>query len=422
MLSELISRFGSHLPIAVELVSGGEAERLNTTPPWGRSHDDRDYHQDLMDYGSEAFGESFIDCIPLEAEASQAKGVAWVLAHASRIKSRKSHRAYLKGMLVSDDVSNLLPEWAFFVRTVVNAKGLRPTANRESFHEDDTLAETRYELGRCIKRYFVDLAENDPAKLNTIIALHHLSVKAIAAEDDEFFDLVINWLPFETSLGTMSLQDYRRQQESIRYVRDRDEFRQIAGVAAAQRICIIDAAYTYDEELLAKLDKREPKLVVEKIDISELAQEFGDLTVAERNATFQFLEFAEETLQAYGCKVELKRFEPQTLPALYTLNSDGGFLRSIDQSRDVSDDLWDSVLESVAEPQFTAARAQLCLNFNNPLIERLIKLNNKELPGQSLEMLYVQSLLLGHYPLRSTETSILTHGLIHLIDAAIGSE
>jgi len=37
----------------------------------------------------------------------------------------------------------LLPDWAFFVKCVVNANDLRPTASRESFYEDEKLAATR---------------------------------------------------------------------------------------------------------------------------------------------------------------------------------------------------------------------------------------------------------------------------------------
>lgn len=134
------------------------------------------------------------------------------------------------------------------------------------------------------------------------------------------------------------------------------------------------------------------------------------------------MRFAETVLQPFGCQVELKKFQPDTLPALYTLNSNAGFMRSVDQSREVSDELWDSVLDSVAEPFRQTARAQLCLNFHNPLVRRLATLQHSDLLSQSLQMLYVQSLLLGHYPLRAMETSILTDGLIKLIDSAVGSQ
>jgi len=64
----------------------------------------------------------------------------------------------------------------------------------------------------------------------------------------------------------------------------------------------------------------------------------------------------------------------------------------------------------------------LCLNYRNSLIVRLASVKNESLLSEALKMLYVQSLLLGHYPLRAQETTVLTDGLIHLIDAAVGGE
>ena len=46
-------------------------------------------------------------------------------------------------------------------------------------------------------------------------------------------------------------------------------------------------------------------------------------------------------------------------------------------------------------------------------------MKNSTLLAEALKMLYVQSMLLGHYPLRADETSVLSEGLIHLIDAAM---
>ena len=420
IVQQLAVRFASHLQIPIDLVTEGGAERINVAAPWQFDQSNRDdYLRECIDYGEATFSQSFLGVIPIHSKTGGVDGVAYILPHASRLKSKRGHHVYLKGMLLSESIENLMPEWAFFVRAIVNSTKLRPTANRESFHEEGVLDETRYEIGQCLKQYLVDLSQHDRPALDQIISLHQLSIKALAVEDDEFFDLVKDWLPFETSLGTMLLGDYRQHQKSVRYVRNRDEFRQIVGVAAAQKICIIDAGYTYDEELLQRLDQRNPSQLVERLDVSELAQEFGELSIDERNATFDFVRFAESVLEPFGCAVQLKRFQPNTLPALYTLNSQGGFMRSVDQSREVSDELWDSILESVSSAKKDEASAQLCLNYENSLVTRLSELKDENLSAEAIKMLYVQSLLLGHYPLRAQETSVLSEGLIHLIDAAV---
>lgn len=423
IVTRLATQFASHLAIPIEVVSQDETQRINRTPPWKFDQSNQqDYTQQCIEYGEDTFGQSFIGVVPIHSEAGGVDGVAYILPNASRMKSKRGHHVYLKGMLLSESIENLFPEWAFFVRGSVNSTKLSPTASRERFHEDDTLDQTRFEIGRCLKDFLVSLSKTDPDALNRIISLHQLSIKALAVEDDEFFDLVAQWLPFETSLGTVLLGDYLKHQKSVRYVRNRDEFRQIVGVAAAQHICIIDAGYTYDEALLQRLDKRNPAQHVERLEVSELAQEFGELSIEERNQTFDFVEFAKSVMEPFDCTVVLKKFQPEGLTSLYTLNSQSGFLRSVDQSREVADELWDSILESVAMPKKDQAKAQLCLNFQNPVVIRLSTLKDQALQAEAIKMLYVQSLLLGHYPLRSKETNVLSEGLINLIDAAVKNQ
>lgn len=50
-------------------------------------------------------------------------------------------------MLLTERAEQLLPDWAFFVRCVLDTDSLRPTASRESLYEDETLAGVREALG-----------------------------------------------------------------------------------------------------------------------------------------------------------------------------------------------------------------------------------------------------------------------------------
>ena len=108
-------------------------------------------------------------------------------------------------------------------------------------------------LGECIKSYLLELSQNQPNRFQQLISLHCLAIKALAIHDDEFYRLLINLLPFETSMGRMTLADYRQHSSVIRYVATVDQFRQISGVADSQSICIINGGYVYDLELLEKL-------------------------------------------------------------------------------------------------------------------------------------------------------------------------
>ena len=97
-------------------------------------------------------------------------------------------------------------------------------------------------------------------------------------------------------------------------------------------------------------------------------------------------------------------------------------MRSVDQTKDMANDLWSGVLDSISESQVSIANAQLCLNYHNPLVRRLAGLKDRELLRRALETLYVQALLLGHYPLKAAEMKLLSTGLLGLIELAVDTE
>ena len=203
--------------------------------PW-RAWDIADHScRQILDYGRTVFDRGFLDTIPLRSSAGRIDGVAYVLAEPVHAGANQPHRVYLKNMLLSAKAHDVLPDWAFFVQCIVNTKDLRPTASRESLYEDGTLDEARYELGQCLRRYLIGLAQREPERFKHLISVHHLAMKALALDDDECLDLFADWFPFETSLGTMSFGEFRRGQSIIRYVPSVDQFRRYA--SGARRRC-----------------------------------------------------------------------------------------------------------------------------------------------------------------------------------------
>ncbi|HEY1191174.1 MAG TPA: HSP90 family protein [Gemmata sp.] len=422
-VQRLAKHFGGLLPHPIRVTAGKSSQVINAGgAPWRQKFlSERERTRALLAFGEEAFGGKFFDAIPLRSDTGQVDGVAFVLPFTPALSARKAHRVYLKNMFLSDTVDNLLPDWAFFVRAVVNANDLRPTASRESFYEDTKLASVRAALGDALRQYLVTLAEARPEKLDQFVGLHHLALKALAAEDDEFFAIIIDHLPFETTLGTRTFGEYRRGTDRVRFVPDNDSFRQIASVSAAQGVCVINAGHTYECELLAKVPDVFPELTVEPLDPAAVAQAFDDLEPDEQAAVNPFLTAADQILRPFRCRAEAKKFRPDELPTLYSTTRDGRFYRSLEQSKEVSGALWSGVLDTLgrrdaAETSF----AQLCFNFRNPLIQKVAAVRDRKRLARAVEMLYVQALLLGHHPLSARELAVLNGGILALIDGSAG--
>lgn len=415
-IAELAEHYGGLLPFPIEQARGEHTKRINDEgAPWRQSYPTREAReQALLDYGRRTFGTEFIDAIPLRSEAGDVDGVAFVLPFSPSLATKRTHRVYLKNMLLSEDAEGVLPDWAFFVKGVINANALKPLASREAFHDDEDLEKARESLGTALRDYLVRLSQRDPERLQRLLDLHDLSIKALAVQDDEFYRTFIDWITFETTHGRMPLGEYRKRNPILRYVPSIDQFRQIAPVAAAQGISVINAGYAYEQELIEKF----PEILdgpIERVDPSGLAQQLDDLNDEEHEAAFDLLREADRALRPFQCAAEIKKFRPENLPALYSIDSSAEFYRSAQQAQDAANPLWGGLLDGFTAEAQSRAYSQLCLNWSNPLIRKLAGVPDKAALRRVIALLYVQALLMGHRPLRSKEMEVLNQGLIDLI-------
>jgi len=420
-LATLLRDYGGLLPEQITLTADSATHPINDVPPvWlEETTPDEEHRRDALSFGERLLGSRFVDVLPIQSQAGQVRGLAYIQANPTSPQTRASHRVYLKRMLVSEKNDDLLPSWAVFVRCVLTAKDLRPVASREAFYADDTLDRAKEELGDSLRDYLTSLSRTNPDLLSQIVGLHHLSIKGLAAEDEESFRVFADHLPFETSAGRMTLGEYRSRFDVIHYVSTRDTFRQIAQVAAAQGLCVINAGYVYDTELLQMLSRVDDQAQLEEVDPATLTETLDDLTLTEREQAMPLLRLAEVVLQPFGCVAEIKRFAPAELPTLFTINADAIFKHQADTAKEQADDLWADVVDAASAGYSSTARASLCLNAANPLIQRLIGTDNRETLKLVVELLYVQALMLGHHPLSNREMNLLNQGLAGMLDLAL---
>jgi len=423
-VEELAGYFGALLPFPVVVDSAQGSRRINDEPPpWRTKFESAaDARDASLSFGKRLLGrEDFFDVLPLRCEAGEVEGLAYVLPYAPSPTAPPSHRVYLKDMLLSERADNLLPRWAFFVTCVLNTNSLRPTASRESFYEDRALADARKALGVALRDYLLDLQRNDPRRLELLISLHYRAIKALAAHDTEFLALFLDVLPFETSMGRMTFRQIRERFDRIRFAPTVDVFRQIAQVASAQGIGVINAGYSYDADLLRRAPEVFPELHIEKVDATDLADALRDPSDAERAAYVDLVATAGRILAPYRCDVDLKRFAPPEVPVLFVSGDDAAFARSVEASKQAQheESLWGGMLDNLAGDA-AEAKATLVFNAESPLVVRLARVSEEALT-KVVPMLYVQALLLGHHPLSADEMSLLNVGLLDLIEWGLGS-
>ncbi|MDX1948820.1 MAG: HSP90 family protein [Pirellulaceae bacterium] len=420
-LRELVLHYGGLLPYPISVTSGRSSQVVNRDgAPWRKAYrNERERTEELLRFGNQVLGGTFLDAIPLRSAAGGADGVAFVLSHSANLAAKRAHRVYLKNMLLSEEADNLLPDWAFFVKAVVNVENLRPTASRESFYEDDRLAATRDELGHCLRQHLIELAERDRPRLARFLDVHHLAIKALAQEDDECYRTFIDWLPFETSQGRKTIEEIRRSEATIRFLTDVGEFHQVAKVAASQGTLLVNGGYVYEADLLARLPEFFDDVRVEQVDPAALAQSFEELSLAEQDRIENLLAVATRVLRPLKCVPEVRKFQPAEIAALFSAGQEARFQRSLEQAQETADPLFAGVLGALQGKERGVASAQLCLNYNNPLILRLAAVPDAGAVRRCLEVLYVQSLLLAQQPLTTRELGLLSQGILGLVEWAV---
>ena len=141
-LKGLLQKYGKYLDVRLTLLDEGLEETLSEERlPWKLGR------EEAAQFVEDETGSRPLDIIPLSSTLGGLEGFAAILPYTVNVQEKKRHRVYLKNMLLSEEVSDLLPNWAFFVDAYVNTTSLKPTASRESFQKNDLFDHCRRSSG-----------------------------------------------------------------------------------------------------------------------------------------------------------------------------------------------------------------------------------------------------------------------------------
>lgn len=412
---DLAREYGSLLPVRITVSDGGTPVDVTDAPPlWEREHPTPTARRlALNSYCESVLGFPPLDVIDLDVPLAGVKGVAFVLPHATSPSTRPAHRVHLKKMLLTDTADNLVPEWAFFVRCVIDTDALRPTASRESLYDDEALAVARDAIGAQIREWISRLAAEDPTRLEAFLAVHELGVKALARHDPDLLAAMLPWLRFETTAGHTNLPDFARAYQPVYLAASVEEYRQVAPIAAAQGIGVVNGGYTYDAELVQALPRLDPQVKVENLQPGVISASLDPVDTGTELALRSFLNAAKARLDAVDVDVVVREFNPVSVPALLLDDRESRRERQRAEAEAQADDLWGGILASIKQH---APRAQLVLNHRNPTVRRIAGIADPQLAGTAVESLYGQALLMSHRPLRSADIALLNRSFMNLLE------
>ena len=420
----LASEYGSLLPfdVAVEVpgVEGAPAWRRITEPelPWARTYASgtaRDHA--LAEYCERTFGFTPLGHIDLDLPVAGVSGVAFILPQAVAPGSGQ-HRVYMKRMLLGARVDRVLPEWAFFVRAVIDTDALSPTASREQVHDDGVLLGVREALGQQLKSWATRTLRQPGAMMRRFLEVHHLALRALAVTDEQMLELVAEVLPFESSDGPMTLAQAAAGGEIV-YAATPEAYRRVAAVARAQHLVVVNAGYVYDAEILQQLGRR-PRWDTRELETADLAQVLGLPSVERELAVAPAVARARDMLADDDCDVIVRSFAPQSVPAILLSDADGEHRRALDRERAASPGVWGGLLDAFAD-EVPARSRTLVLNEASQVSRRLLSAPEGPVFSAGLRALYLSAVMLAGEGLRGSETSALSGALGVLLDASLAA-
>lgn len=419
---ELATTFGEFLPVRVTIDAPGGDIDVTREPPFLDPAADIEA---AVQYGRDLLGAAPLDVIPLSEPATGTQGLAYVLPFAPPPGARQATRMYLGRMLLSERVDDVLPDWAFFVRAVVDSTGLAPTASRESLVEDTALEHVREQLGAGIRRWVLELGLREPHRLAQFVAVHEVGLKSLVRHDEELARFITRWLTVETTHGTLRIGELVERYPHVRYAQTVDEFRQVAGISPSDEV-LVNGGYLYDADLIRLLPDLYPQVTVEQVDVTGELDRLDPPPLDDRDIAMALESRAGAVLAASDCAVVVRAIDRPELTGLYV--ADPEVLRTIDRGRTkgIASTLWGGVLDRI-DQTLSSARdddltARLCLNWSNRVVRALVRVEDDAVFARTVQLLYIQALLAGHHPLSDADRALMTSALSDLVSLSAGIE
>lgn len=413
-----LAEYGFLLPIPVWLEAGEECVQVNDDYiPFRESTYTK---TQLIDFGEQVFERSFLDAIPLMDDGL--RGCIFFSATPGNSATMLRHKIYLKNMLITEDGKELVPKWAFFAQCLLNADDLTPTASRESFYHDQKLSRARAQIEHCIIDYLATLTELDPHRLQTIISLHNMAIKSLAADNDRVFRLLFPFLMFSTNRGDVTGAQLAQtaKKTTVFFCSEVDAFRKMRPLLEDKKTLLVNAGYVYDAALIRRAMRANRSLKIKELS-DEMIGDVLQPASAEQETLFEtFLEQANAALRRWSCGVVLRSFAPPELASLFVPGA-GGFIVSshnaLDEDLFVSEDFF---IEADDEDEFAAwDRACLYVNAACPLVQRIAQVEDPAHLATLAEVLYLQAHMQGGHPLDSEKLRLLNANLTKLIELGL---
>ncbi len=326
-IRQTVRRYADFLPFPILLNGFGPINAVNA--PW-HEPDWRDPQQRetlLNAFLGQRYADAPLLAIPVDLPEPRTLGGLFVAArYAPGAQVGGTVDVFQARMCIRLHDHELLPEWAGFIRGVVDCPALQPTAARDNLVRDAAYHALREALSQIIIKALLNLARDDSPRFLQLCDWHHDAIKGMAARHPEFGAAVLDALPFATNQGQLTLPDYFARQpitaEGKRplyfYIHEADA-NQFNALCQAQGLLAINAGRPFDETLLRRYAAQHPETValkpLDRLDDPALYARLEPEQEAIYSRLTQTMDRALADMDV-RVKTQVRQFQPATLSAV----------------------------------------------------------------------------------------------------------
>ncbi len=394
-----IKRYADFLPFPILLNDQGIVNTIDA--PWHRDDWPARADTTLRHFIARRYNVTPLHLISVELQSPRARGVLYIPLHTGPgAQGGGVVDIFQERMCIRLNDSEFLPEWADFLRGIIDSPDLQPTAARDNLRRDETYRRLRRKLGKLLLRELIRLAQEERATFLKLCDWQHATIKGMAVQYPEFYQAVIDYLPFETNRGMLTLPAYGQAQPlqadgktPLYFFTHGPDAQQFYDLCAARGWLAVNTGRQHDEALLRRY-AAERGWALKPLDTLDDPALYEPLEPREQ-ADYRSLERAlTQSLAAAGIegvRPGVRRFLPADLSAVLIAPSRFKAIDRMEQllARPLLLEGLEELARDVRE-QLRQHPLELFLNANHPLIQRLREWDGLADPAR-------QSLLMGLY-------------------------
>ncbi|MFO1064279.1 MAG: ATP-binding protein [Pirellulales bacterium] len=271
-----VREYADYLTVPIYL--NGASQRINViNAAWFEPTPDA---EDVELALQEKFSETPLDVIPIRKESPiSIAGALYVTPQRTPgFAGDPVLMTTIKRMVISRSTLGLLPQWATFLRGVLELNDCSPTASREDLVRDAKFDLVRTELEKALFEHFENIAVSDPARMESVLSWHRYTFSGAALTDRRLRDLLRGTYKFTTSRGPLTCTEiinrsaadalFESEADRVLWVNsDRRQERWVNSLFEDQDVPCVHALRSFEESLLAAMAGDAAEESGEQIDV-----------------------------------------------------------------------------------------------------------------------------------------------------------